>query len=109
VEAVAGCYVPTSREALVSGRERLPSKGGAEDMDVKMRQAKDPDPNKYAVFEVTGNPAIRGEGGSLNYTCSSCTSVLIEKVFSEQVADVVVKCAKCGTYNEMPPASHHAD
>lgn len=53
-------------------------------------------------------PAIKGSG-DINYLCSSCDEVLLENVTHKQVgANIVVKCAKCGKYNEIP-RSHETD
>ena len=44
--------------------------------------------------------------GNMTYLCGECETSVLETVEYKQVRDLVVKCKKCGCYNDIPP-SHH--
>jgi DNA-directed RNA polymerase subunit RPC12/RpoP len=50
-------------------------------------------------------PVMSG-GGNITYKCGSCESILLKDVKYKSAEDMVIKCAQCGSYNEIP-TSHH--
>jgi DNA-directed RNA polymerase subunit RPC12/RpoP len=56
---------------------------------------------RSVMFTAKQVPLIRDEG-DLNYVCGSCDFVLVKDANQEQlVVDIVVKCPKCGSFNEI--------
>jgi phage FluMu protein Com len=55
---------------------------------------------------ITGNAPFFTGGGNTNLLCSSCNTILAEKVVDGQVKNLVFKCPKCGSYCEQiaPPS-----
>ena len=53
------------------------------------------------VIESKVNPAFKGEGDS-DYVCGNCETILAEKIRRGQIKNIVVRCPKCGQYNEFP-------
>lgn len=47
-------------------------------------------------------PVISGKGET-DYTCGSCGSVLLRRMYYAQVRDLVLKCGCCGATNQIPP------
>lgn len=62
-----------------------------------------PQPDTRVVFEIKGLfPALKGQGET-DLVCGDCGQVLIEGVGSDAVIkNIVIKCPKCGKYNEIP-------
>jgi phage FluMu protein Com len=58
------------------------------------------------VLELQGAfPAFRGKGET-DLTCGLCGQVLIEGIGGDAVIkNIVIKCPKCGNYNEIPQLS----
>ena len=50
-------------------------------------------------------PAMKG-GGNFNAACGTCGTVLLENVGRDSVSNMVIRCAKCGSYNLAPPPSN---
>lgn len=65
--------------------------------------SKPPDQIRQAARNV--GPVIKGNG-NMTYLCGECETSVLETVEYKQVRDLVVKCNKCGCYNDIPP-SHH--
>jgi hypothetical protein len=65
--------------------------------------SKSPDQIRQAARNV--GPVIKGNG-NMTYLCGECETSVLETVEYKQVRDLVVKCNKCGCYNDIPP-SHH--
>ena len=40
--------------------------------------------------------------GSLSYACGHCGKLLVNKIFLNDLNDVVLRCPKCERYNEIP-------
>jgi phage FluMu protein Com len=50
-------------------------------------------------------PCIEGKGegkGSSTFRCGGCKRVLAKDIGLEQIQNIVLKCPKCSSYNEMP-------
>ena len=68
-----------------------------------MRLIPEPEPGTRALLiPPSGAPALRG-GGPLSYTCGRCGNTLLKDLMFEQARSYVVKCGKCGAFNETPP------
>jgi hypothetical protein len=65
--------------------------------------SKPPDQIRQIARNV--GPVIKGNG-NMTYLCGECETSVLETVEYKQVRDLVVKCKKCGCYNDIPP-SHH--
>ncbi|MGN6821815.1 MAG: hypothetical protein ACTHJ7_03405 [Candidatus Nitrosocosmicus sp.] len=55
-------------------------------------------------IELGNGPYFQGQGGenSTNYVCGNCNHVLGERLEEDaQIRDIVVKCLKCQSYNEL--------
>ena len=66
-----------------------------------MRVIPEPAPGSRAVLiPQSGAPALRG-GGPLSYTCVKCGNVLLKDLILEQARTYVVRCGKCGAFNEV--------
>ena len=46
-------------------------------------------------------PFITGNGPT-TYTCGLCKNILVEKVYHGQIRNIIFKCPKCQSYNEIP-------
>ena len=65
-----------------------------------MRVIPEPAPGSRSVLIPRGRDlALRG-GGALSYTCGNCGLVLMKDLMAEQARSFVVRCGKCGAYNE---------
>ena len=64
-----------------------------------------PQPQKDTRTILTGGslqgPFIKGKG-STTYICGVCRNILVEKVYHGQIKNVIFKCPKCQSYNEIP-------
>jgi predicted RNA-binding Zn-ribbon protein involved in translation (DUF1610 family) len=72
----------------------------------KLRPIPEPDPKIRSILVWAGDPGLfvsflRGNGDS-TYACGVCGRVLVERIFHGQVRNLVFKCPKCGTFNEVP-------
>ena len=66
-----------------------------------MRVIPEPAPGSRALLiPQSGAPALRG-GGPLSYTCGRCGNLLLKDLMVEQARSYVVRCGKCGAYNEV--------
>lgn len=66
-----------------------------------MRVIPEPAPGSRAVLiPQSGAPALRG-GGPLSYTCGKCGNLLLKDLMVEQARSYVVRCGKCGAFNEV--------
>lgn len=54
------------------------------------------------VLDSPGTVFVKGEGPAVSYECGTCGSPLLVDVKAEQVRNVVLLCANCGSYNEGP-------
>lgn len=65
-----------------------------------MRVIPEPAPGSRALLiPQSGAPALRG-GGPLTYTCGRCGNTLLKDLMYEQARSYVVRCHKCGAFNE---------
>jgi len=66
-----------------------------------MRVIPEPAPGSRAVLiPQSGAPALRG-GGPLSYTCGKCGNLLLKDLIVEQARSYVVRCGRCGAFNEV--------
>jgi len=70
---------------------------------VKTRIIPEPRKDTRAVLmgeKLTG-PFIKGNGPT-TYICGVCRNILVENVFHGQIRNIVFKCPKCQSFNEIP-------
>ena len=67
-----------------------------------LRVIPEPEPKTRAVLipkqEVT--PVIVGKG-NLDLLCGKCEEVLVDGIFEGQIQNIVIRCPKCTSYNEI--------
>jgi phage FluMu protein Com len=70
---------------------------------VKLRTIPTPAEGTRTVFELRGLfPAFTGKGET-DLVCGNCGQVLVEGIGSDAIIkNIVIKCPKCGNYNELP-------
>jgi len=64
-----------------------------------------PLPNTRTVLEPAKDfegPFFTGDE-DINYVCGNCGYLLAKEIREGQIRDIVVRCPKCGQYNEFPP------
>lgn len=63
----------------------------------------EPDPNTRSVFiyDGEGTVAFRGYQVGLALVCGSCKSHLVVGISRENIQNIVIRCKKCGSYNEV--------
>jgi len=72
--------------------------------NVAARIISKPPENTRTVLQSDGayfGPFIRGNGKT-TYICGNCKTALLENIYPHQVRNIVFKCPKCGSYNELP-------
>ena len=71
--------------------------------EVKLRTITKPAEGTRTVFELKGLfPAFSGKGET-DFVCGICGQVLVEGIGGDAVIkNIVIKCPKCGNYNEIP-------
>ena len=70
-------------------------------MKIKLSTVPKPREGSCTVIESKVSPAFRGEGDA-DYICGDCGALIAEKVRRGQIRNIVVRCPKCGQYNEFP-------
>jgi len=65
----------------------------------RLREIQQPAAGSRPVYLAGESPAVTG-GGDESYECAGCGAVLIRNVSPGLATDVVVKCSRCGTWNE---------
>ena len=64
----------------------------------------EPEPNTRAVFVFAGPPGVPfmvgDPPGNVVMDCGSCGNVLTDGVGVEQLQGIVIKCPKCGSFND---------
>lgn len=70
---------------------------------VKARVISEPQEGSRTVFVSKGldGPFIRGHG-TTTYICGVCRNILVQDVYHGQIRNIVFKCPKCQSYNEIP-------
>ena len=53
-----------------------------------------PAPNVLPVFD--------GKTGNTSYRCGNCKAILVNRISHGQLRNLVIKCPKCSSYNEIP-------
>ena len=72
--------------------------------DIKMDLIEEPPEGTRTVLIPEVAPVFRGEGagkGDVNYLCGRCSTILIETMPQGSVRNIVIKCPKCGSFNEV--------
>lgn len=71
--------------------------------EIRLKLIPEPDPNTRSVFiyDGEGSVAFRGTDIGLALCCGQCGSHLTEGIRRENIRNVVLKCNKCGKYNEI--------
>lgn len=69
-----------------------------------LRVVPEPPEKTRTVLYLTspGTIFVRGEGPGMSFDCGYCGSPLLMDIREEQVANLVMRCANCGLYNEAP-------
>ena len=70
-------------------------------MKIKLNIVAKPPEGSRTVIECKVSPAFRGEGDT-DYICGDCGTLIAEKMRRGQIKNIVVRCPKCGQYNEFP-------
>jgi hypothetical protein len=70
---------------------------------IRLKVIPEPDPDTRAVFIYGGEGTIAFQGfdTELALVCGGCSSPLAAGISSEQIKNVVIKCNKCGKFNEV--------
>jgi len=77
-------------------------------MDIKLKIIPKPEPKTRTVIILERGKletAFRGEGegkGNINLLCGNCNSKLAKNIHEGAVRNIVIKCAICGLYNDIP-------
>lgn len=63
----------------------------------------EPDPDTRAVFIYDGEGTVvfRGCEVGLALICGSCEAHLVEGISRESISNIVIRCKKCGSFNEV--------
>ena len=69
-------------------------------MKVLLKIIPTPPKGTRAVLIPQTPPAIKGEGPIKMY-CENCHTILVDGVYENQIRNIVIKCPKCGFYNEI--------
>jgi hypothetical protein len=71
---------------------------------IPARKIPEPSPNERTIL-VPWSPQVlpvaRGSGKT-NYSCETCHTLLVENIDHGQFRNIVIKCPKCASYNEIP-------
>ena len=59
--------------------------------------------SRSVLLSDSPGPIIEG-AGPRTYQCGTCGKTLIKRIRTMQVVDVVFKCGKCGSFNDIPIA-----
>lgn len=62
----------------------------------------EPDPNTRAVFEKINEGTILFQGfdTDIGLACGACNAVLAAGMEQEQIKNIVLRCKRCGAFNE---------
>lgn len=64
-----------------------------------------PKPKEDSRTVLIGNdlkgPFFKGHGPT-TYICGVCRNILVEEVYHGQIRNIVFRCPKCQSYNEIP-------
>jgi hypothetical protein len=71
--------------------------------ELSLKVIPEPDPDTRSVFIFTGDGTIafRGFDVGLALVCGGCKSHLVVGIPRENINGVVIKCNKCGKFNEL--------
>ena len=69
-------------------------------MDMQARIVSKPIKGTKTLIVPATLPAIKGKG-EINCLCGRCNAKIAEKVYKEQIRNVVIRCLICGNYNEI--------
>jgi uncharacterized Zn finger protein len=68
--------------------------------DRKAKIIPEPTPGTRQVIDQKSLP-VAVSSGDVNVQCGSCGSVLIQGLVGAEFGDIVIKCPRCGAFNEM--------
>lgn len=68
-------------------------------MDIKMEIITEPEKGTATILQGV-QVIIKGDGDT-NYICGCCKKIICEKVKRGQIANLVFKCANCGSFNRV--------
>jgi len=65
-----------------------------------MRVIPEPAPGTRALLIPHGGDLALRDGGPHSYSCGKCGHLLMKDLMAEQARSFVVRCGKCGAFNE---------
>ena len=72
----------------------------ADHAKIAMKVIPEPKPKTRSVLVPPNNFPVMKGGGDVDMTCGKCGAILLEGMISGQIHGLVVKCHKCGAFNE---------
>jgi len=90
-----GLFKDCHRQKMEARRPKVTS-------HVALTVVPEPDPNSRTVFEKGGEGTLIFEGRetSISYDCGDCSAPLAVGILVSQIPGIVLRCARCGAYNE---------
>jgi hypothetical protein len=69
---------------------------------IPLKVISEPDPNTRSVIDRVGKGTIiiQGFHTEIGLTCGTCDAILIAGMDREQITSIVLRCNKCGAFNE---------
>ncbi len=68
--------------------------------DRKAKIISEPSPGTRPIIDQKSLP-VAVSSGDVNVQCGSCGTVLIQGMIGTEFAGIVIKCPRCGQFNEM--------
>jgi DNA-directed RNA polymerase subunit RPC12/RpoP len=69
-------------------------------MNRKLKIIKEPN-KEQTVYSSKTLPVIKSKGGNTTYLCGNCGAKIGETIIEGKFKNVVLKCPKCSSYNEV--------
>lgn len=70
-------------------------------MNRKLKIILEPNKETQTVYLSKTLPVIKSRGGNTTYLCGSCGAKIGETIIEGKFKNVVLKCPKCNSYNEV--------
>lgn len=67
---------------------------------IPLKTIPEPKPNTRTVFIAKVSPIIKGVG-DIDLVCGECGEILVEGIGHGQIKNIVIRCPKCNTYNDI--------
>lgn len=67
---------------------------------ISLKPIPEPKPNSRTVLIAKISPLIKGVG-DIDLVCAKCGEILVEGISHEQIKNIVIRCPKCNTYNDV--------